>query len=1158
MSHKRLWLLILLIILRIADVCGQGVSNQRFGTKMLDSVVVKLDTLSILPSSFSVNGLEKSDYTMDYLSATLYLHNNELLNTTVTYSYRVFSIDFEKKQFHKDNSLLLPRMRTYTPQVIPISAYQQFMKQDEAQLVSSGSISRGFSVGNNQDLVLNSTLQLQLSGKLTDDLEISANITDKNIPIQPEGNTQNIRDFDRIFICLKYKEQFWLNAGDLDIQNRSTHFMVVNKRLLGMDFISNQKLNNHNLLKNQVGGGINKGKYVRQKLAVINGVQGPYRLTGQNNEVNIIIISGSERVYWDGQLLTRGRENDYVIDYNTGEITFTPKILVTSEKRFVIEFEYKSNYYAQYTLYSFNEFYHEKNKKLKLNVNFVQEQELKNRSIQPQLNDEQKHFLADLGDDIAHALYPNVDSATFNTNEILYIRKDTMVGGVQYESIYIYSTDPTQSLYRLGFSLVGENRGNYVLSQNLVNGRVFKWVAPVNGVPQGNYEPVLMLVPPKLVQLGTFAADWRFSEKFGAKAEFAFSNHDINTFSKKDNADNAGFALKTEAYHQQELKSKKKEEKNGWVFKNNLNWEYKHKNFYTTESYREIEFARKYNLVENTTAHYAEQILQFQTGFAHRTYGENYYRLNYYNRPHELNALRNEIYSHTKVNHYQFGTNSSLLITDDTTQRSHFIASNNHFSKTFQKVEIGATDLVEYNAFHLKKGNSLRADSYAFNQAKLFVKNNDTLPYLYQISYMNRIDYAALENLLSLRSMGNEMQLSFELAKLKNNRIRGNATYRNSQIKDSVGKFNGENFFIGGVEYNGRFFKNAIVLTTYYEVGSGMEQKKTFSYLKVADGQGVFTWRDYNNNGIEELEEFELAAFQDQANYVKIWLTTADYILTYNNQFTQTLQLKPSNVWRNKKGFLKFLSRFANTSTFNSSQKNTDKNTFSALNPFQFNLKDSVLIKSTLNFTNTFSFNQLSSFWGIDIVTQETRNKDLIYYGIESNRFSLQEFLIRGNPWKNLTLKSCYQHAEKNAESYYLSSRNYHIITHSFQESVHFQHKNEFFFLLSYIYKNKKNSLGAEAAQQQQIGLQFNYRMAKKGNLTATIQYVRIKYNGNDYSAISYEMLEGLKRGNNALWFCGYQTDITNYLQIELSYNGRFSDGNKVIHTGNLQLRAHF
>ncbi len=498
------------------------------------------------------------------------------------------------------------------------------------------------------------------------------------------------------------------------------------------------------------------------------------------------------------------------------------------------------------------------------------------------------------------------------------------------------------------------------------------------------------------------------------------------------------------------------------------------------------------------------------------------------------------------------------MITSDSIQKSHFVTSKNHFSKTFRKVELGMTDLLEYNTFHLKKRDSLRADSYAFNQAKVFIKNNDSLPYLYNISMMNRLDYITLGDALSLNSIENEIQLSFELAKLKNNRIRGDVTYRNSQIKDSTKKFSNENFFIGGVEYSGRFFKNAIVLTTYYEAGSGMEQKRTFSYLKVGEGQGVYTWRDYNNNGIEELEEFEIATFQDEANYLKIWLNTQEYILTYNNKFTQTIQLRPANVWRDKKGFLKFLSRFANSTTFNAYQKNTIQNSIAALNPFRFNLEDSVLIKSTMNFVNTLSFNQSSNIWGIDFVTQETQNKDLVYYGVESNQLSLQEFLIRGTLWKYLTIKSVYSHSRKATKSEYLSSRNYRIENHTFQESINFNHKNELFFVLSYIYKNKRNTIGIEKSQQHQVSLQCNYRSAKWGNLAATIQYILMQYNGEEYNTISYEILEGLKNGNNALWSLGYQTDITNYLQIELSYNGRFSTGNKVIHTGNLQLRAHF
>ncbi len=110
-----------------------------------------------------------------------------------------------------------------------------------------------------------------------------------------------------------------------------------------------------------------------------------------------------------------------------------------------------------------------------------------------------------------------------------------------------------------------------------------------------------------------------------------------------------------------------------------------------------------------------------------------------------------------------------------------------------------------------------------------------------------------------------------------------------------------------------------------------------------------------------------------------------------------------------------------------------------------------------------------------------------------------------------------------------------------------------------YSYAEKTNqTAGFESLNQHNFGFTGSFSNADNYSLNAGLKYIKNSFEGSAFSPVAYLMLEGLQPGTNFTWNVLAQKRITQFLDLNLSYQGRSSESSRTIHTGSVQLRAFF
>ena len=1074
---------------------------------------------------------------------------------SLTLCYRTFSVRFDKPIARrtllqnydstarfKDNRVIQNEVLDIREELFP-----------STNLYKSGSLTRGVSVGNTQNVFVNSALNLQLEGEIAENLNIRASITDQNVPFQPEGNTQQIQDFDNVLIEL-YNNDFRLAAGDVVLQQRQSEFLRYYKNVQGLQLTTQYKMKGNWEASTQGFASIAKGKFASIQVPILEGVLGPYRLNGPNNERFVIIMANSERVFLDGKLLQRGFNADYVIDYNQAEITFTPKVLITQYSRVRVDFEFAERNYSR-SIVGANHL--QTNGTVDFYMNYYQEKDNRNRPLFTDFSQEELALLASVGDQVENARIPRIDSVAFDPNRILYekiVEEDGQGNPIVY---YRFSKDPEKAFFDLSFSQVGFGNGDYIRTNQLSNGTVFEYVPRLNGQPQGNYSIVSQLPAPDKRSMLTAGTRIKITEHEKVYTEFALSSRDKNLFSTIDNEDNQGIAWKLG------LESSKRQSKllPGYELSGKTEFEYNSSNFNFIDRFRYIEFDRDWGITqEELRSAAAERFIQ--AGISATKDDSN--RFNYLvylrNRQNVLNGTQ-----HTANWDFQVGERIkirneffSLQSDKDSTQSEwiRYLGNISYQSKIFKP---GYQFSLDQNALKVIETDSVISTAMNFKEHLIFLQNNDTLGVKFRLDAAWREDKAPFSGVLENDTKAFTSNFTFQ-KQWNQHSLTSTFTYRELEYLQRA--LPRELTVMGKLDYIGSLGKNLIRNELSYAIGNGRELQREFVFIPAPNGDGTHTWRDDNGDGIQQLNEFYIAINPEEKQYIKIFVPTDTYIQAYTSLLNYRVQAKFPDDWKEGGGIKSFLQRFSNTSSLSIEKKVTSEDFLVRVNPFIGGVQRQDILSLRQVIRTSLFFNRASALYGFDLSLFDSQLKQLLSGGFEDLIQKDWKLNTRYNFTNRTTLRILGSTGQRVSSSDFLSNRNYQIQQRSLGPEFVWQPSVKLRMTGSYVFTDKVNEANIEfeeKAQNHQVGLDVRFARAIKTTLNFNLKLTQIDYNGVVNSPVGYEMLQALTPGTNIIWNMNWLQKIGEGLQLNMVYEGRNSQGlDRIVHVGRVQVTALF
>ena len=1030
-----------------------------------------------------------------------------------------------------------------------------------------GSITRGVSAGSNRDVGIESGLRLELSGEIADGVGIRALLSDQNTPIVPEGTTRRLEEFDRVLIEIDAPVGA-VTLGDVDHVVSGPAFARLSRRVQGAA-VSSRVFSPEGGRPGgfvRAAGAVSRGRFRSQVLNVQEGVQGPYRLTGAEGEPFVLVIPGSETIYWDGVPLTRGENDDYVVDYATGEIRFTSNRIVSEERRVLAEFEYSTSQFTRTLVSSHAEVHFwegARGPRVRIGSAFIQEADGSRFLDEAGLRSADSLALAQAGD--SPSFRSGAERVVFDPEApfVQYILRDTLRADGSVDTFFVAierRPEAGESVYRVRFTHVGDGLGDYIRAGHTLNGIAYEYV----GRGRGSYLPVRRLPQPMQHNLFDVYGSVAVIPNVEVFGEWARSFQDLNRLSPLDAEDDAGSAYEA-GVRVSPIELWERIEVSGMYRHRRLD-----RHFSPFDRIRPVEFGRQWNLDVGSTpasgipdAREATDEVSFRLSDIY--FGDASFEAARFNLGDHFSAERRAM----TIAATPLGLSTAEYQGEWIDSRNAFSLEDGNWQRHLGSVRMPIPRLnltpgleIEHEdrrQRHLDT-DSLTAGAFRFTRITPGVQWHGLgLDLGAEISFRDEDGVIGGQMIDADRSTTVSSDLRFDADRLSGEARIG---YRTKTYSD---RFRAEmaradqNSLLIRSAFRWRPHPRAVDANVSYEASSERTPLLQEIYIRTGPELGEYVWEDFNGDGIIQIDELIPERTPNEGVYARTFVPTDSLVSSISVNARAELRLDGNAAWRGNDGWQGVLSHISSRSVVEvlETTRAQDITRIYLLHLPRYRDPDNT-INGRLRILQDISLWPRGRRGGVDLTHSQVRSLNNRTAGLEEQFISTWRIDARWQPGSAWTTRLGLARERNRQDSRQFASRQFSITGFRLEPEVIFRAGDRLRFSTPVSLAWKHDARQDRSARVARLPLDVLFQVPRRLSWNTRLELANVNLTGDYVGMAQYELTDGRGPGTSWMWGSSLRYSINQYLRVTLQYDGRSATDAPVVHALRMEISVVF